>query len=158
MPVKKVDVIVNQCGVCDKTFPSIHGLKLHTARIHKQKDLLTCNICNKIFAKEQVLYKHKDTYDQEFVLPLSKKRKHCDSNSSKDIIDNDITKSVSLEEAMEVDIKSHREIEVKVNEEELEEMEIETDTEKEEMFKVASEQPNPSGSRHSLLFLFCLNN
>ena len=35
MPVKKIDVIVNQCGVCDKTFPSMHGLKLHTARIHK---------------------------------------------------------------------------------------------------------------------------
>ena len=67
--------VENICGICEKGFPTTHGLKLHEAKIHPTTMNFNCNNCKERFQSRNNLDEHRNTMHSCVSSPDAKKIK-----------------------------------------------------------------------------------
>lgn len=50
------------CSVCDKRFATASSLRMHTGKVHPQRELFKCDFCGKYFDNASLLVKHYATH------------------------------------------------------------------------------------------------
>ena len=116
-----------KCDLCEKTFLNTKGLKLHKTRIHKGKGEISCGVCGNLYNGETQLENHIEMKNSDTLSPKTKKLKKDEEMDCTDeflVENNDIDDNLfTLEEKSWEEMRLiHRNIEIKVCEDELERM------------------------------------
>ena len=122
------------CDMCDKVFPTEHGLKLHKAKVHRSVMQFNCDKCKEAFTSRSDFERHNESVHEE-----------KDSPDAKKIRLNDSIEKECKKESREIEIQvSEFDLEFQQNYEENEKMEVdekeETNLEKNEDEKVKRKQ------------------
>ena len=112
------------CEICEKTFKSDKGIKIHM-KTHENYEKNKCDLCENIFETKDKLEIHIKKVHTEFASPDAKKQKksyeEMDTTEQSDEV---VNEWIDLEAtSWEEKRLSHRNVEMEVNEDELDQME-----------------------------------